>query len=724
MALRTACGVVCVLAVWATAGGGALAAAAAAPRIVSIGLTPGSLIRTSTVTATVTTKDPGHRVRLRYRWLKNGEPVARATSRSIDLARHAFRKGDRVRVRVTAVAGIRSATRTSTAVVVGDAAPRVTSLAIDPAAPTRADILSATLRASDIDGDHLSEKRTWSWTCPASPSGTVIASTITPTDLGIVHGCSVSLSDRVSDGNRTVVATALAVVIGDQAPILDHASVAYDPTTARATIDAAPVDGDGDPLQTSVRWTIDGFDAGGSATLDLAGADAHLGDVVGALVRVTDSQGASSGWVSATPATISAGVPAPPPMNDWQLYAELDGSAVYGVLPVQSDPGHLYVIDELGFGSSTDAGATWSSASGPCRADGVALAYAPSAPQTIYVACANSGAYRSDDGGATWHSIPITTGSYVEGIRALAVDPTNPDVVYAVCGTCGSIWRTTDAGQNWQALGTDPEWGESVTIDPNDPGHVVVGSADGILVTDDGGATWAGPYESGPIRVAFDPDDTAQLWAIRYQASTPSLLHSTDGGATWTTITSSPTQLTALAVADGVVYVGDKTGDVSQSTDGGATWSTNRLGYAGGGQVNALAVDPTNLNHIYVGFDGGLLAGLLFRPGLPQGTWRYNTVRLDSATTTPTTATLNVTVAPLLPGSVGWVEWHWGSITTDDNHTYTILSGSAAEQAASTTLTGLTPDTTYHLYASGLFQAPDGQFISDTPEVTFTTPPP
>jgi photosystem II stability/assembly factor-like uncharacterized protein len=411
-------------------------------------------------------------------------------------------------------------------------------------------------------------------------------------------------------------------------------------------------------------------------------------------------------------------------MNDWQLYAELDGSAVYGVLPVQSDPGHLYVIDELGFGSSTDAGATWSSASGPCRADGVALAYAPSAPQTIYVACANSGAYRSDDGGATWHSIPITTGSYVEGIRALAVDPTNPDVVYAVCGTCGSIWRTTDAGQNWQALGTDPEWGESVTIDPNDPGHVVVGSADGILVTDDGGATWAGPYESGPIRVAFDPDDTAQLWAIRYQASTPSLLHSTDGGATWTTITSSPTQLTALAVADGVVYVGDKTGDVSQSTDGGATWSTNRLGYAGGGQVNALAVDPTNLNHIYVGFDGGLLAGLLFRPGLPQGTWRYNTVRLDSATTTPTTATLNVTVAPLLPGSVGWVEWHWGSITTDDNHTYTILSGSAAEQAASTTLTGLTPDTTYHLYASGLFQAPDGQFISDTPEVTFTTPPP
>jgi photosystem II stability/assembly factor-like uncharacterized protein len=729
LGLRTACGVVGVLAVGLLAGGGAFGATAVAPRIVSIGITPSDVIRTSTVTATVTTKDPGHRVTLRYRWLRNGERVARATSKSIDLAHHAFRKGDRLRVRVTAVAGSRSTTKTSTAIVVRDAAPKVTSLAIDPAAPTRGDTLSATLRASDIDGDHLSQKRTWSWACSGSASGSVVAPTIAPTDLGIDHGCSVSLSDRVSDGMRTVVANAPAVVIGDSPPTLGHASVAYDPSTATATIDAAPVDADGDSLQTTVRWTIDGFDAGGSATLDLAGADAHLGDVIRALVRVTDSQGASSGWVAATPATISGGVSAPQPMNDWQLYTELNGSAVYGVFPVQSNPSHLYVIDELGFGSSTDAGATWSSASGPCRGDGFAVAYAPSAPQTVYAGCANSGTYRSDDSGATWQSIPITTGSvnlgtsYTWGVKALAVDPTNPDVAYAVCGTCGSIWRTTDAGQSWQTVGTDPQWGESVAVKPNDPNYVVVGSADGIMVTNDGGDTWEGPYGSGPMRVAFDPNDTSQLWAIAYQALTSSLLHSTDGGQTWTTVTTSPSQLSALAVADGVIYVGDKTGDVSQSTDGGATWSTNRLAYSGGGQVDSLAVDPTDANHVYVGFYGGLVAGLEFRPDLPQGTWRYNTVRLDSVTTTPTTATLNATVAPLLPGSIGWVEWHWGSITPEDNHTFTVVTGSATEQSVSTTLTGLTPNTTYRFVASGLFGAPDGQFISDTPEVSFTTPP-
>src|SRR6185437_7603821 len=177
----------------------------------------------------------------------------------------------------------------------------------------------------------------------------------------------------------------------------------------------------------------------------------HLGDVVGALVRVTDSQGASSRWVAATPATISSGVSAQPPMNDWQLYTELYGSPAYDLLAVQSDPSHLYMIDGEGFGSSTDAGTTWASEVGPCPGDGVAVAYAPSAPQIVYAGCTawGAGTYRSDDGGATWQGIPITTGSAAAGnqvtwgARSLAVDPTNPDVVFAVCGSCGSIWRTT-----------------------------------------------------------------------------------------------------------------------------------------------------------------------------------------------------------------------------------------------------------------------------------------
>jgi len=78
-----------------------------------------------------------------------------------------------------------------------------------------------------------------------------------------------------------------------------------------------------------------------------------------------------------------------------------------------------------------------------------------------------------------------------------------------------------------------------------------------------------------------------------------------------------------------------------------------------------------------------------------------------------------------MPGDTGWILWKWStsSAPTAIGAT-TPVTGSNADQAGSTTLTGLTPDTTYHLIASGLFNDPfGGQFQSSTPEVTFTPPP-
>lgn len=799
------------------AGGGAFGAAATAPRIVSVGVGPSGATRVSTLTAKVDAKDPGHRVTLRYRWLRNGAIIANATSRSIDLSRHALRKGDRVRVRVTAVAGGRSATKTSAAMVVADAAPTVTSLGIDPAAPTGADVLSATLRASDADGDRLTERRTWSWTCPGGASGTVIADTIALADLGIGRDCRVSLSDRVSDGTRTTAAaasttvgdaapaiasvavdaqapatddtvraavaasdpdgdpislayqwtlngmpiagatgssldlsgpgngdrgdriavevtagdgtatssaTSPAVTIVNSAPVLDDPAIVYDPATATATIAPGAVDADGDRLQTSVRWTLDGFDAGTAAALDLTRAGAHVGDAIGAWVRVTDSQGASSAWAAPAPATIASGVPAAPPQNDWHPYTELNASPIAAILPVRADPTRVYVLDQLaGFGRSTDAGATWSQVHEGCLT-GYRAAYAPSAPDVVYAGCANSGTYRSDDGGASWQAIPITTGSQTWGVGGLAVDPSDADSVFAVCDTCATIWHSTDGGATWQTVGTMPSFGMSVAIDPSDPTHIVVGTGKGVVVSHDGGATWSAASGSGEMIAAFDPD-TSALWAIVYQSATASVLRSTDGGATWTTIPGSPTELTTLAPAGGDVYVADKTSDVSRSSDGGTTWSTDTLYTTTGGRgpVDALAVDPADVDHVYVGFDFGGLWGVEFRSDAGQGPALYRTLWLDSVTVTPTTATIDATVPALMPGAAGAIRWEWGIDTTDQS-ALTPVTGSNADQAASTTLTGLAPDTTYHLIAIGLFNDPFKMYYDGSPpEVTFTTPP-
>ncbi len=892
------------------AGGGAFGATAAAPRIPSLSVTPAAPTRITTLTAKVTTKDPGHRVTLRYRWLRNGVVIANATSKSIELSRHTLRKGDRVRVRVTAVAGSRSTTKTSAAVVVTDAPPDVASVAIDPSSPTGADVLSATLRASDTDSDRLTEQRTWSWTCPGSISGTVVASTVALADLGVGRGCRVSLSDRVSDGQRSVTAKALAVVVGDRPPslgsvqlspsaptaqqtvtasapasdpdgdpvtttcawtlgsapvgtdactldlgaagatrgdvvsvtmtasdgtlsatagtattvadaapviasvgidtqtpttdetlhavvdprdpdgdpvslgyqwtlngspiagatgssldlsdpgngdrgdqiavevtagdgtaaghatsapvtivnsppVLGDATIVYDPSTATATITPDAVDADGDTLQTSVRWTINGFDAGTSATPDLTQPGSHIGDAIGARVRVTDSQGAASAWVAAAPVTIAGGVPAAPPMNDWHPYTELNTSPVHAILPVEPDPGQLYVFDEMGFGTSTDAGTTWSSAFGPCTGDAYAAAYAPSAPQIVYAGCAGGGTYRSDNGGAAWNAVPITVGAVTEGVGALAVDPSDPDLVFAICSNCSTIWRSSDGGDTWQNVGTMPTWGTSVAIDPSDADHIVVGTGKGVMVSQDGGNTWSGPYGSGQISVAFDPD-TSALWAIVYESAAASVLRSTDGGATWTTIPGSPTELTTLAPAGGDVYVASKAGTVSQTTDGGTSWSTEGLWTAGGGRepIDALAVDPADLDHVYVGLDSGGVWGVEFGPDAGQAPWVYRSVWLDSITVTPTTATIDATVAALMPGDAGWIQWHWGVDDPTENSAVTAVTGTNAEQGASTTLTDLTPNTTYHLTASGLFNDPFRMYFDGAPpEVTFTTPP-
>lgn len=65
-------------------------------------------------------------------------------------------------------------------------------------------------------------------------------------------------------------------------------------------------------------------------------------------------------------------------MNDWYPSSELNGSPVGAILPIRSDPSRIYLLDALGFGSSSDAGVTWSGAFGPCPNDAVTAAYAPS----------------------------------------------------------------------------------------------------------------------------------------------------------------------------------------------------------------------------------------------------------------------------------------------------------------------------------------------------------
>jgi len=95
----------------------------------------------------------------------------------------------------------------------------------------------------------------------------------------------------------------------------------------------------------------------------------------------------------------------------------------------------------------------------------VSLAVAPEDPQTLYVGCVSTGAYRTTDGGQTWK--PINNGlDMVPGaalrITALVVDEENPNhVVAAIAYGVGGgsvqlvpwgIYESQDVGRCWTKL--------------------------------------------------------------------------------------------------------------------------------------------------------------------------------------------------------------------------------------------------------------------------------
>jgi hypothetical protein len=58
--------------------------------------------------------------------------------------------------------------------------------------------------------------------------------------------------------------------------------------------------------------------------------------------------------------------------------------------------------------------------------------------------------YRTTDGGETW--VPKNNGLMSLDVRSLAIDPTNPDVIYAGLGEGAGIYRSTDGGETWEAI--------------------------------------------------------------------------------------------------------------------------------------------------------------------------------------------------------------------------------------------------------------------------------
>ena len=287
------------------------------------------------------------------------------------------------------------------------------------------------------------------------------------------------------------------------------------------------------------------------------------------------------------------------------------------------------------------------------------LVFSKSSPNIVYAGMGDmqgcctymgSGVLKSIDAGQTWTRVNNGSLPQPGAVGALAVDPNNPNRVYAALYRSldmsnnasfpfGGFYLSADGGINW--TNTFVGLPRDVVISPANPQTIYVamrgvgasgsGGTGGVFRSTDGGNTWniiytsAFPPAFGPsgglrdIRVAVSAANPQKIYV--YSGSTTSIRVdvSTDGGTNWTNLGSSGldsaqfgynTYLYVDPANADTVYVGTR--DVFKSTNAGATWTNltkSNISYSAAlahPDQHSLAFSSANSNVIYIGNDGGV----------------------------------------------------------------------------------------------------------------------
>ncbi|MCP4901153.1 MAG: glycosyl hydrolase, partial [bacterium] len=273
----------------------------------------------------------------------------------------------------------------------------------------------------------------------------------------------------------------------------------------------------------------------------------------------------------------------------------------------------------------------------------VDFAVDPDRKQRYFAATASGGLWLTENSGTTW--TPVFDGEDVYSIGALAMDPTNSQVLWVGTGENNSqrsvafgngVYKTLDGGKSFKNVGLEnSEHIGMIAIDPRDTDVVYVaaqgplwqsGGDRGLYKTTDGGATWDQVLfiseNTGINEVYLDPRNPDIIYASSYQRARrvwtlidggpESGIHkSTDGGATWRKLTSGlpKDELGKIGMAMSpanpdvlyaVIEMQGSKGATYRTTNRGETWE-KRSDYVGGSPqyYNELIPDPKNVDRVY-----------------------------------------------------------------------------------------------------------------------------
>ncbi len=274
------------------------------------------------------------------------------------------------------------------------------------------------------------------------------------------------------------------------------------------------------------------------------------------------------------------------------------------------NPSNIYVVSSNRVYKSSDSGGTWQ----PTSLTQVGSLWINPADSTLFAGTTNSGSgsrpsiLRSRDDGAHFTTInPGLRGT----VNQMVFDPQNPSIIYGRWGggsTEDGVYKSIDGGDTWKATGLSGAATGccGLAIDPAHPSTLYVSTHQGGLMhSEDGGATWSS-FGSQVNQILVDSASTL------YSVSGSTIYVLPLGGAT--VVKTAPGPIITLAIDPtnsstwyAIVYSQSSPGNnIYKSTNGGDNWQRvgSGLPSSPGASPLGLAIDPSAPETLYLGTFG------------------------------------------------------------------------------------------------------------------------